>query len=198
VLLVRPRRVGLLLGAYLGTVAVAYFALGVLLMLGLGAVVPVVDATAWAWGQGVLGAAVIVASFFIRDRTPGSASVRSRSLALRSMLLLGLGTWLFEFSTAVPYFGAIGIMTSAGMTAVQWSPLLAAYVTIMVLPGILLCLAWAALGERTRDRIARWRDRPSSGSRATLRWIVAIAGLLIVLDAADTLFPQVTMATPWS
>ncbi len=197
VLLARPRRVGTLLGVYLGTVAVAYFALGVLLMLGLGAVVPVVDATVWAWGQGTLGAALIVGSFFIRDKSPGDAPARSRSLTLRTMLLLGLGTWLFEFSTAVPYFGAIGIMTSAGMTAVQWSPLLAAYVTIMVLPGILLGLAWAALGERTLGRLRRWRDRTSSGSRATLRWIVAMAGLLILLDAADTLFPQVTMTTPW-
>lgn len=40
-LLARPRRTGLLLGVYLATVAAAYLLLGVVLMVGLGAVVPV-------------------------------------------------------------------------------------------------------------------------------------------------------------
>ncbi|TMR93657.1 GAP family protein [Nonomuraea basaltis] len=183
-LLARPHRVGALLGVYLGSVAIAYFALGVLLMLGLGAVVPIVDDTVWAWGQAVLGAALIAGSYFIPDKNPERASIRARSFTMRSMLLLGLGTWLFEFATAVPYFGAIGIMTSANPPAVQWSPLLAVYVTIMVIPGILLFVAWAALGERMRERFERWQNKLSSGSRTTLRWIVGIAGFLILLDAA--------------
>ncbi|MBB5781212.1 GAP family protein [Nonomuraea jabiensis] len=196
-LLVRPPRVGALLAVYLGSVAIAYFALGVLLMLGMGALAPRMEGNAWAWGQAALGAALIVGSYFIRDRTPERASIRARSFTMRAMLLLGLGTWLFEFATAVPYFGAIAIMTSAGLTAAQWSPLLGGYVTIMVLPGLLLLLAWAALGGRTRERFERWRDRLSSGSRSTLRWIVGIAGALILLEAVDTLFPQVAIVTPW-
>ncbi|MEV4573743.1 GAP family protein [Nonomuraea jabiensis] len=196
-LLVRPPRVGALLAVYLGSVAIAYFALGVLLMLGMGALAPRVEGNAWAWGQAALGAALIAGSYLIRGRAPERASIRARSFTMRAMLLLGLGTWLFEFATAVPYFGAIAIMTSAGLTAAQWSPLLGGYVTIMVLPGVLLLLAWAALGERTRERFERWRDRLSSGSRSTLRWIVGIAGALILLEAVDTLFPQVAIVTPW-
>ncbi len=191
-LLARPRRVGTLLGVYLGSVAIAYFALGVLLMFGLGAVVPVVGDTVWAWGQTALGVALIAGSYFIPDKDPERAPVRARSFTLGSMLLLGLGTWLFEFATAVPYFAAIGIMTAARLTAVQWSPLLGVYVTVMVLPGILLLAAWAALGERTRERFERWRDKLSSGSRSTLRWIVGIAGVLILLDAAPD---QITFTT---
>lgn len=183
-LLAGPRRVAALLGGYLGSVAIAYFALGVLLMLGLGAVVPLVDDTVWAWGQAILGAGLIVGSYFIPDRNPERASPRARSLTMRSMLLLGLGTWLFEFATAVPYFGAIGIMTSADLPAAQWAPLLGGYVTIMVIPGILLFVAWTALRERMRERFERWRNKLSSGSRTTLRWIVGIAGVLILLDAA--------------
>ncbi|MEV4109897.1 GAP family protein [Nonomuraea sp. NPDC049695] len=184
-LLARPRRVGALLGVYLGSVAIAYFVLGVLLMLGLGAVVPVVDDTVWAWGQAVLGVALIVGSYFIPDKNSERASIRAaRSYTMRSMLLLGLGTWLFEFVTAVPYFAALGIMTAADLPAVQWSPLLGGYVTIMVIPGILLFAVWAALGDRMRGRFERWQSKLSSGSRTTLRWIVGIAGFLILLDAA--------------
>jgi cytochrome c biogenesis protein CcdA len=189
--------VGALLGVYLGAVAIAYFALGVLLMLGLGAVVPLVDDTVWAWGQAVLGAALIVGSYFIPDKNPERASIQARSFTMRSMLLLGLGTWLFEFATAVPYFGAIGIMTSANLSAVQWSPLLGGYVAIMVIPGILLFVAWAALGERLRERFERWQHKLSSGSRTVLSWIVWIAGFLILLEAVDTLFTEVTVVTPW-
>ncbi|WP_281282808.1 GAP family protein [Nonomuraea terrae] len=177
-----PPRVGALLGVYLGSVAIAYFALGVLLMLGLGAVVPIVDEAAWAWGQGVLGAALIVGSYFIPGKNPERASIRARSFTMRAMLLLGLGTWLFEFATAVPYFAAIGIMTMAGPSAVQWSPLLGAYVTVMVIPGILLYVAWAALGDRMRERSDRWQDKLSSGPRTTLSWIVGTAGFLLLLD----------------
>ncbi|WP_181449216.1 GAP family protein [Nonomuraea aridisoli] len=165
---------------YLGSVAIAYFVTGVLLMLGLGAVLPLVDDTVRAWGQGVLGAALVVGSYLIPGRNPGRTP---GSLTMRSMVLLGLGTWLFEFATAVPYFAAIGIMTMAGLSAVQWSPLLGAYVTIMVIPGVVLLLAWAALDDRTRERFERWRTRLSSGSRTTLSWIVGIAGVLLLLDA---------------
>ncbi|GAA3598465.1 hypothetical protein GCM10022419_097460 [Nonomuraea rosea] len=196
-LLARPHRVGALLGVYVGSVAIAYFALGVLLMLVLGAVVPLVDGRAWAWGQAVVGAALLAGSFFIPDRKPGRGPVGARSFTMRSMLLLGLGTWLFEFATAVPYFGAIAIMTSAGLPAVQWSPLLGAYVLIMVFPGLLLFAAWAALGERMRERFERWQVKLSAGSRTALRWVVGIAGVLILLGAADTLFPEVSVGTPW-
>ena len=181
-LLTRPHRLGALLGTYLATVAVAYFALGVLLMLGLGAIVPVVDDAVWAWAEAVLGAILLVGSFFIRDRKPGRAEARAATP--RAMVLLGLGTWLFEFSTAVPYFAAVGVMTSAGLSAMEWLPLLGVYVTIMVLPGVMLFAAWAALGDRMRDRFERWQKTLSSGSRTTLRWVIGIAGALLLLDAA--------------
>ena len=113
------------------------------------------------------------------------------------MLLLGLGTWLFEFATAVPFFGAVGIMTSAGLPALQWSPLLGGYVTIMVLPGILLFAGWLALGERLRGRFERWEKKISSGSRTVASWVIWIAGCVILLEAVDQIFPQVTVVTPW-
>ncbi|MET8870106.1 GAP family protein [Nonomuraea sp. NPDC004580] len=193
VLLASPRRTAALLGTYLGAVAVAYFALGALLMLGLGAIVPVIDGTALAWGKVVLGGALIVASYRIPQQ---GAAPEARSFTVGAMLALGLGTWLFEFATAVPYFAAIGIMTSAGLAAAQWLALLGAYVLIMVLPGLLLWPAWLALGERTRGRFETWRAKLASGSRATLSWIVWIAGFLIVADAAATLFPE-TVTVPW-
>jgi cytochrome c biogenesis protein CcdA len=182
-LLARPRRTLALLGAYLGTVAAAYFALGVLLMLGLGAVVPAVDPTVWAWAQAGVGIALFVGSWFIPDKKPERASVQPRKITMRSMVLLGLGTWLFEFYTAVPYFGAIGIMTAAGLEPAQWLLLLTVYVIIMILPSVALYLAWAFMREQMQERLERWQRKLDSGSRNALSWIVGIAGVLIFLDA---------------
>lgn len=184
VLLADARRAGVSLGVYLGSVATAYFCLGVLLMLGFGALLPHIGDTVWTWVQAIFGAALIVGSYFIPDRDPERAAFGTRALTPRTMLLLGLTTFLIEFATALPYFGAIGIMTAARLPVVDWLPLLAGYVIVMVLPGIVLFAAWTALGERLRLRFERWRDRFSSGSRSTLRWIVGIAGALTLLGAA--------------
>ncbi len=100
-----------------------------------------------------------------------------------AMVLLGLGTWLFEFYTAVPYFAAVGLMTSAGLEPHEWLPLLGVYVIIMILPGIVLYLAWVVLQERMQERLERWQRRIATGSRNTVSWIVGIAGVLILLDA---------------
>ncbi|WP_223411210.1 GAP family protein [Occultella gossypii] len=182
-LIARPRRAGLLLAVYLGTVAVAYFVLGVLLMLGLAALAPVSDPVVWRWVQGGIGLSLFIGSWFIPSRKTERSPVRARTSTVPAMVLLGLGTWLFEFYTAVPYFAAVGLMTSAGLEPATWLPLLGAYVIIMILPGVVLYLAWVILRERMQERLERWQRRIATGSRSAASWIVGIAGVLILLDA---------------
>lgn len=182
-LLARPRRVGLLLGAYLATVAAAYFVLGVLLMLGLSAVIPAIDPTVWRWVQGGIGVALFTGSWFIPTRKSDWEPQRARAFTVPAAILLGLSTWLFEFATAVPYFAAVGIMTASGAEPSIWLPVLGGYVVIMILPGIALYLAWLLLRDRMRDRFERWQHKLHGGSRTALSWIVGIAGVLIFLDA---------------
>ena len=183
-LLARPRRMGLLLIVYLVTVAVSYFLLGVVLMLGLGALVPAIDPTVGAWIQGTIGVGLFIASWFIPTKPrEGRSPEHPRSFTVRSMVILGLGTWLFEFYTAVPYFGAIAIMTSAGLPAASWLILLGAYVIVMVLPGIVLFIAWALLRSRMTERFERWQRKIETSTGSALSWIIGIAGVLIFLDA---------------
>ncbi|MDQ2670021.1 MAG: GAP family protein, partial [Gemmatimonadota bacterium] len=129
-LLARPPKLVGLLAIYLGTVAATYFALGVVLMLGLGAIVPTIDPTVRAWVQGGLGVGLFVGSWFIPAKKDGAPERRPRKLTAASMVVLALGTWVFEFYTAVPYFVAIGIMTAAELPAEAWLTLLGAYVLI--------------------------------------------------------------------
>ncbi|MFE6307982.1 GAP family protein [Nocardiopsis sp. NPDC057823] len=167
--------------AYLGTVAAFYFALGCALMFGAGAALEMVggllDDTALGWVLTVAGGAALVYSFFMstepRPRRP-------ESLRAGAMVALGLGTGLLEGSTALPYFGAIGIMTAAGLAPAVWLPVLAAYNLVMVAPGLLLYLGYRALGERVRPRLEKWRTGIESSGREALPWIVGIVGFLVL------------------
>lgn len=182
-LLARPKRLGLLLTTYLGTLAAAYFTLGVLLMVGLGVLVPRIDPAVISWIQGSVGALMVLGCFFIPDGEPDPEPNRTQTFTLGAMVLLGLATWLFEFYTAIPYFAAIGIMTAADLNPAEWLSLLAVYGFIMTLPGFTIAGAWLLMPARMRRRIERWQSKLDSGSRATLRWMIGIAGVIVFLDA---------------
>lgn len=91
---------------------------------------------------------------------------------------------MFEFATAVPYFGAIGI--AAELEPMSWLPLLAAYVVVRVLPGMLIYGASLALGDRVRERLQRGQEKLRGGEETT-SWIIGIAGAVIFLNALQDL-----------
>lgn len=185
VLLTGGTRVGRLLVVYWVTLTVAYFLLGVVLMLGLGAAFAAIGEAMALWIQAAIGAGLLVGSFFITDRPPEQVKARStpRALTPAAMIVLGMGTWTFEAATAVPYFAAIALMTSAALTVWQWLPILAGYTLVMIVPCVALLGAWTLSGDRLRPRLERWRAKLSTGSRTALSWIVGIAGFLILRDA---------------
>lgn len=181
VILSGSRSVARPLLAYLGTVAAFYFALGCALMFGAGLVLAEVggllDDTALGWILTAAGGAALVYSFFMSTER---RTRRPDSLRTGAMIALGLGTGLLEGATALPYFGAIGILTTAEVSPAAWLPVLAAYNLVMVLPGVLLYLGYRALGERLRPRLEKWRTRVESGGREALPWIVGIVGFLVL------------------
>lgn len=147
-LVLTAQRLARPLFTYLATVALSYFALGAVLMLGLGAVVNVVDERVALVGQAVVGAGLLIGSWFIPDRKPGAAPPTPTAHTAAAMVLLGVTTWALEAATALPYFGAVGIMTAAGLTTAQWPPVLAGYTVVMVLPSVALYAAWRVAGPR--------------------------------------------------
>jgi cytochrome c biogenesis protein CcdA len=88
-----------------------------------------------------------------------------------------------EFSTALPYLGAVAILTNAGLTAAQWLPILAAYNLVFVAPPLLLLGAYRAFGARLRPAFERWGERLRGAGRETLLWILGIAGFLLLADS---------------
>lgn len=181
--------------AYLGTVAMFYFALGCALMFGLGAALGrlshLADSPAVGWGMLVLGLTLFAYSWIMP--TKKSTPRRPASLRTTTMIGLGLATGLLEAGTALPYLGAIGVMGTAGLAMTTWMPMLAAYNLVMVLPPVLLYLGHRIFGRRLRPRLERWREKVESGSREALAWIIGIVGVILVLNGLqqagiDTLF----------
>jgi cytochrome c biogenesis protein CcdA len=170
--------------AYLGTVALFYFTLGCALMLGLGAAMDrlsrLADTPAAGWAMVILGGGLFAYSWVMP--TKKRAPRRPASLRTAAMVGLGLATGLLEAGTALPYLGAIGLMSTAGLTAHSWVPILAAYNLTMVLPPVLLYTGHRLLGERLRPRLGRWREKVDSGSREALAWIIGIVGFLLLLN----------------
>ncbi|TDC51894.1 GAP family protein [Jiangella ureilytica] len=202
-LLTAGPRTGRLLTGYLTTVAAFYFALGVALMAGLGAVTDslgdAMDSRTAHLVQLGIGAALFIGCWFVpgkkkeREDDGGSGAAgrtqrrAGRAQTLPAMVGLGLTTGLLEAATALPYLAAIGLMTSADLSPAQWGPLLAGYTVVMVLPGALLYLVRRIAGERVRSRFERFRDWLRANSGETLAWIMGIAGVLLARDAISTL-----------
>ncbi|GAA2823463.1 hypothetical protein GCM10010522_46450 [Kribbella solani] len=172
-----------LLTTYLGTVAVAYFLLGAGLMFGLSTWFDAVGETTIRWGQAVLGAALLVGSWWVPTERKPDRGVDSRPLGRRRMVVLGLGTWVVEFGTALPFFGAVAMMLSADVPIGQWVPVLAGYVAIMIAPGLLIFAGWRLAGDTVRGRLEQRSAKLATGSRAWLPWLVGIAGFLVLRDA---------------
>lgn len=175
---------------YIAAVFVTYFTVGLSLLLGLssllGAFGGVFESTAAYAVQALVGAAMLVYSFVPKKREAQGDAVKTRpprSQSLAAMFLLGVTVTAAEFPTAFPYLGAIGILNNLGLSPLGWLPLLLSYNLIFVLPPLLLFGAYRVLGERYRDRFARYEKRLQHEARETMLWIVGIVGYLLLADA---------------
>jgi cytochrome c biogenesis protein CcdA len=170
--------------SYAAGIFSANLALGAALMLGLGSVSSYFDGPFAYGAQGVVGAALLAYAVLAPDKPKKEKRERKpRSLGLGSVFLLGMTITVLEFSTALPYLGAVAILTNAGLAAAQWLPVLAAYNLVFVAPPLLLLGAYRAFGARLRPALERWRERLQGAGRETLLWILGVAGFLLLADS---------------
>jgi hypothetical protein len=184
---------------YLATVAVFYFLVGVALMLGLSAALEnfgeLLQSRPAYIVQLALGVGLFVLSFRFdpkRRAKQGKPELRfqPRVGGPATMVTLGLTAGVVEVATMVPYLAAIGLMTTSGLAAAQWLPVLAAYVLVMILPILAIMGVRAAAGKRLEPRLERLRDWLTKHSVSAAGWALAIVGFLLARDAAFYLFFQ--------
>jgi len=185
VLLVAKKQQIRLLLTYLMTVALFYFSTGIFLMLGLGVIFnPIsnlLDSYSARLIMTIVGAALFIGSWLVPKRKTNGAP-KPKSLHVSSMVALGFTTSILEVATALPYFAAIGILTSNQIEFYEWLPLLAGYNLIMIAPGIiLLCfhLLFRRFMNKPLRKIQTLFDQRTS---STLSWVMFFVGLILLIN----------------
>ncbi|MBW8349608.1 GAP family protein [Bacillus sp. IITD106] len=185
-LLTERERLTRRLFVYLLTVASFYFAVGVFLMLGLDTILQRFSGFS---GNALLsqfmtfiGLGLLIGSFFVPTK-PSSKPRKPKSKSMSAMVMLGFTTGLLEVGTALPYFAAVGIMTAAKLTPIQWMPILASYNFIMILPPLILMGMHTLFRNWLQGPLERLRLTIEKNSGSTLSWIMGIAGVIILINA---------------
>jgi cytochrome c biogenesis protein CcdA len=191
-LLVEGRYVARVL-TYLSGVFATYLGIGVLLLLGVAAVAdritPVLQSgPAYGMqlvaGVGMLAYAILAPSKKKdkkKDRT--TAQAPPRSLRPAALFLLGVTVSVLEFSTALPYLGAIALLSRSQLPLPVTTGLLAAYTAVMLLPPLLILAAYTRVRGRLRDRLQRWQQTLRASTRTGWLTVVGLVGLVLMADA---------------
>lgn len=185
VLLVAKKQQIRLLLTYLMTVGLFYFSTGIFLMLGLGVIFnPIsnlLDSYSARLIMTIVGGILFIGSWLVPKRKANGAP-KPKSLHVSSMVALGFSTSILEVATALPYFAAIGILTSNQIEFYEWLPLLAGYNLIMIAPGIiLLCfhLLFRRFMNKPLRKIQTLFDQRTS---STLSWVMFFVGLILLIN----------------
>ncbi|UPW83439.1 GAP family protein [Lysinibacillus sp. Ag94] len=186
VLLVAKKQQSRLLLTYLTTVVLFYFSTGIFLMLGLDVIFdPIANALNNQSARLVMiivGAILFVGSWLVpKKKTSGSP--KPKAFSIGAMIALGFTTSLVEVATALPYFAAIGILTSNHLAFYEWLPIIAGYNLIMITPAILLlCLhiLFKRFMNKPLRKIQALFDKSTSSA---LSWAMFFVGLILLMNA---------------
>lgn len=189
-LLTDKERLASRLFIYLLTVAVFYFATGVLLMHGLGYLLDIASEIfqnrVVSWGVFIIGMILFVVSFFVPQNKKSNLPI-PKSKSLLGMAAMGCTTFLIEGATALPYFAAIGLLTTSNMTWIEWVPILVAYNFIMVLPPLILYFLYLLFRRWMQAPLEKLRAKISNGTGTALSWVMSIVGLILIFNSLDYL-----------
>ncbi|MBV6716594.1 GAP family protein [Paenibacillus chitinolyticus] len=189
-LLTEKERLSSRLMIYLVTVAAFYFFVGVAFMLGmdmlLAAFSSIFQNRIVSWVTLIIGGILLIASFYYPE-SKKSDLPRSKSKSKTSMIALGFSTSLIEVGTALPYFAAIGLMTTSNLAVFQWLPILAGYNFIMVLPPLIVFSLHLLLGRVMQRPLEKLQIKISKHSGSAISWIMCIVGLILIFNSLDYL-----------
>jgi hypothetical protein len=190
-------RAGRVLG-YLLTIAVFYLAIGVLIMVGGGALFDrfgdVLDSRPAYWVELVLGVGLFALSFrfdpkrrVAKGTSPTAdwtGRVRRATDSARALTTLALTAGLLEVATMFPYLGAIALIAGAGLGPALDVAVLTGYCLVMILPALVLLAVRVTLSERITPvltKVNSWFEKHAVGATG---WLLAIVGFLVARDAA--------------
>jgi hypothetical protein len=178
-LLSRPGA-GVQVGVYIATIFITYFTFGLLMILGIDTFFPsigrLLDSPPGLIGQGLIGLALVAYSLKGANRPSATSVTLPSASTYAALAVLGVTVTVMELPTALPYFAAIALITSAELPTQQWTPLLALYNAIFVMPLVALLAGHLFFERRLRERYAALRLRLQQGAQETALWIAGLVG----------------------
>jgi cytochrome c biogenesis protein CcdA len=172
---------------YLSGVFVTYLGIGVLLLLGVTAVAdkvaPVLESRPAYGAQLAIGAAMLAYAILAPGKGKTATRRAPHSVRPAALFLLGVTVSILEFSTALPYLGAIALLSRAHLPLALAVGLLATYTAVMLMPPLLMLVAYARLHGRLSHRLQRWQQRLRAGTRTGWLTIVGLVGFVLMADA---------------
>ena len=126
--------------------------------------------------QSVVGLAMLLYAIRAPAAATSAPRVEPGASTFAALAVLGVAVTIMELPTAVPYFGAIALLTTADLPMTRWLTLLVLYNAIFVLPPILLLAGHVVMGRRLEARYADLRVRLQAGARETMLWIFGLVG----------------------
>jgi cytochrome c biogenesis protein CcdA len=182
---------------YVAAIFLTYLTLGALMMSGIDALLP--SLTGMGSGrlglivQGFIGLAMLLYAFRAPATAASAPRVEPSATTFAALALLGVTVTAMELPTAVPYFGAIAVLTTADLPMTRWLPLLVLYNAIFVLPPVLLVAGHIAFGRRLAARYADLRERLQAGARETMLWIFGLVGGGLLVSSVVEYIPRYVM-----
>ena len=175
---------------YVAAIFLTYLTLGALMMVGVDALLPSLSTMgSGRLGlivQGLIGLAMLIYAVRAPTTAKSASRVEPSASTYLALALLGVTVTALELPTAVPYFGAIALLTTADLPIARWLPLLVLYNAIFVLPPLLLLVGHTVFGRRLDARYAELRERLQAGARETMLWIFGlVGGGLLVSSVAE-------------
>jgi cytochrome c biogenesis protein CcdA len=173
-------RVPAQVAVYIAAIFLTYLTLGTVMMSGIDALLPSLRITNESRlgfiVQGLIGLAMLLYAIRAPATARSAARVAPGASTFAGLALLGITVTTMELPTAVPYFGAIALLTTAALPPTQWLPLLVLYNAIFVLPPVLLLVGHIVFGKRLDARYAELRERLQAGAHETMLWIFGLVG----------------------
>lgn len=195
---------------YLLTIAAFYWVLGVVLLLGVDALLGIADGLsanpALAWAQLVVGLGLLGCSFAFdekpaarrraRREARGAGPTRVERLkgrvvgeraTTRAVVALAVVAGVIEAASMLPYLAAMGLLTASELDLGVQLLVLIGYVLVMVAPALVLLGLRVGLATRVEPLLARINAWFAKRSDAMIGWVLGIVGVLLALDAAERL-----------
>src|SRR5690606_11052740 len=175
------------LSAYLFTVTILYFSLGIILMLGLNYIIEALSTIFQSrWILFITSAILLVGSYFI-PKNKKSNIPKPKTQSIFAIIAIGIATFLIEAGTALPYFAATGILSNIDIPFTQKLPIIATYNLVMILPGIMIFIGYKLFQKKLNSTFVKLQEKISNSTNSVLSWSMSIVGVILILYSIDGL-----------